>query len=251
MPGKEKVMTVTLMRSDLYESPSYLGASLQLPASRDEIQYTIDQARIRNGQEYQIVECFNIQGEELSFISETFSLAELNFLAWRISNMNEHDRIAFTGCVIRGEGNLRMRELQNSGELPKFKAAFEIAGCMDIDQVLDLARNLDCYDFYPELTFMEDYIKQDFINRYRIPADDPTLQLIHFSRADPNQMQDINICRTPYGIIQRNDREMTPDIPIHGLASKCCNHNKIKNEKVLSLQKRQRLFCFSEKGAES
>ncbi len=41
--------------------------------------------------------------------------------------------------------------------------------------------------------------------------DDPTLKLIHFSRADLNQMQNINICRTPYGIIQRNDRKMTPE----------------------------------------
>ena len=389
MPEKEKVMTVTLMRSDLYESPSYLGASLKLPASRDEIQDAMDQARIRAGQEYKIIECFNTQGEELSFMPENLSLAELNFLAWRISNMNEHDRIAFTGCAVMGEGNLgmrdlinqtynlddahvvpakndrelgrfyvdndfidavnhippeyqkellellnyekigsrqreaesgifhnglyimngsgswksvydgihlpelpeeapyvfklqlaettffpddpepeqtvplllpatdkeilaalepfgavsleecvfsrcespipaleqtfsfsedidkmnllagRIRELENSGELPKFKAAFEIAGCTDIDQMLDLTRNLDCYDFYPELSSMEDYVKQDFMNRYRIPADDPALKLIRFSRADPNQVQDMNICKTSYGVIQRNDREMT------------------------------------------
>lgn len=49
-----------------------------------------------------------------------------------------------------------IRELENIGELPKFKAAFEIAGCSDIDQVLDFTRNLDCYDICPELSSMED-----------------------------------------------------------------------------------------------
>lgn len=389
MPVIEKVMTVTLMRSDLYDSPTYLGASLKLPASRDEIQDAMDHARIKDGQEYKIIECFNTQREELDFIPENPSLAELSFLAWRVSEMNEHDRIAFTGCAVMGKGSLgmrdlinqtynlddayvvpakndrelgkfyvdndfidavnhippkyqkellelldygkigcrqreseggfyhkgcyvvngsggwnavydgihlpelpqeppyvfklrlaeasftpddpepertvplllpatdketlaaleqlgaasldecvfyhcespipaleqafsfsedidkmnllagRIRELENIGELPKFKAAFEIAGCSDIDQVLDLTRNLDCYDFYPELSSMEDYVKQDFMNRYQISAEDSVLKLIRFSRAEPNQIQNINICMTPYGVIRRNDREMT------------------------------------------
>lgn len=47
MPEKEKVMTVALMRSDLYDAPSYTGAFLKLPASRDEIQDALDRARIK------------------------------------------------------------------------------------------------------------------------------------------------------------------------------------------------------------
>ncbi len=37
MAEKEKVMTVTLIRSDLYDSPAYTGAYLILPADRGEI----------------------------------------------------------------------------------------------------------------------------------------------------------------------------------------------------------------------
>lgn len=389
MSEKEKVMTVTLTRPDLYTASGYYGASLKLPASQGEIQDAMDRARINDGQTYKIIECIGSGGDELTFIPDNPPLAELNFLAWRIGNMNEHDRIAFSACAVMGEGNMgmrdlinqtynlddahvvparndrelgrfyvdndfidavnrippecqkellelldyekigcrqresedgiyhkgcyvvngsgswnivydgihqpelpeeppyvfrlrlaeaaftlddpepehtvpllmpatdqeigtvleqigaasldecvfyhcespipalehtfsfsedidkmnllagRIRELENSGELPKFKAAFEIADCTDIDQVLDLTRNLDCYDFYPELSSMEDYAMHKFMNRYQIPKDDPQLKLIHFSRLDFKLMQENNIYTTAYGVIRRNDREMT------------------------------------------
>lgn len=37
MPEKEKVITVAIMSSDLYDAPGYTGAFLKLPASRDEM----------------------------------------------------------------------------------------------------------------------------------------------------------------------------------------------------------------------
>lgn len=389
MPEKEKVMAVTLMRSDLYDAADYAGAYLNLPASRDEVQDAMDRARIRDGQPYKIVECFNSQGDELTFIPDDPSLVEMNFLAWRVSEMNEHDRIAFTGCarmgngypsmrelinitysmddvhivsakndrelgkfyvdndfigavnsvppehqkellelldyekigrrqreseggiyhkgfyVVNGSGswnpvydgvhlpeiseepayvfklqlaeasftldnpepdhsvplllpasdaeilaalerlgtasleecvfyrcespipalehafsfsddidkmNLlaeRIRELEQSGELPKFKAALETACCADIDQALNLAQNLDCFDFYPELSSVEDYAMQKFLNRYQIPKDAPELKLIHFSRLDFKLMEETNLYTTAYGIIRRNDKELT------------------------------------------
>lgn len=388
MSEKEKVMTVTLMRLDLYDAPAYTGAYLTLPASQGELQDALHRARVTDSQPYQVVECFNMQGEALDFIPDKPVLAELNLLAWRISEMNEHDRIAFTGCAVMGEGNMevcdllnltnnldaihvvparndrelgkfyvdndfidavnhvpteyqkellewldyekigrhqreaengifhsgfyvvngagscnmvcdgvhlpempeepayvfklqlaeasfvldnpelehfvplllpatdkeilaaleqlgtatldecvfyhcdspipaleqmfsfnedinkmnllagRIRELEENSELPKFKAALEITNCTDINQVLDLTSNLDCYDFYPELSSMEDYIKQDFLSRYHIPENDPALKLIRFSYCDPKQIQEA-ACTTPYGVIRRNDREMT------------------------------------------
>lgn len=110
---KEKVMIVTLMRSDLYDAPGYVGAYLNLPASRDEIQDAMDRARIRDGLPYQIVECFNMQGEELNFIQEKPSLDELNFLAHRISDLPTHDLLAFNGCVAMGDEQPDMKALIN------------------------------------------------------------------------------------------------------------------------------------------
>ena len=97
MSEKEKVMTVTMMRSDLYDVPTYSDAQLTLHASRGEIQDALDRARITDSQPYQVMECCNIQGEELSFIPEKPSLAELNFLAGRISDLDKYSRMAFTG----------------------------------------------------------------------------------------------------------------------------------------------------------
>jgi hypothetical protein len=113
MSEKEKVMTVTLMRSDLFDVPAYIGAQLTLPAENGEIQDALHRARITGNQPYQFVECLNIHGEELSFIPDNPSLAELNFLAGRISALSVHDRIAFTGCAMIGNGHPTMQTLIN------------------------------------------------------------------------------------------------------------------------------------------
>lgn len=102
----------------------------------------------------------------------------------------------------------RIRELETAGELSKFKAALEFTDCSYIDQVLDLTQNLDCYDFYPELSSVEDYAKREFINRYQIPESEPILKIFQYYQSDPNDMKAVNITPTPYGIIRRNDHEM-------------------------------------------
>lgn len=102
-----------------------------------------------------------------------------------------------------------IREREEIRELPKLKAAIEIAGCTDINQLLELVQNLDCYDFYQELSSMESYVMLNFLKRYHIPDNDPTLKHIYFSHCDSAMQQDFKACVTPYGIIRRNDREMT------------------------------------------
>ncbi len=391
---KEKVMTVMLMRSDLYDKPGYVGAYLNFPARQDELQDALDRARIREGQPYQIVECYNMQGEELDFIPENPSLDELNVLSHRISEMSDYDRLAFTGCVMMSDNKPDMqtlinltysltdvrvipidndrqlgeffvendfidavsyvpteyqeelmelldykkigekqriaekgiyykgyylmndanalnqvydgvhlpelqeepsyvfklqleegtflpedqepdrstilflpasdkeilvaleklgvasleecifshcespipmldqvfpfsedidkmnllanhiRELECVGELPKFKAIVELGLCYDIDQALSITQNLDCYDFYPELSSMEEYAKREFINRYHIPESEPALKLLRFYNCDIDWMQKTDIITTNYGILRLKEREMTMDYSI-------------------------------------
>ncbi len=391
---KEKVMTVILMRSDLYDAPGYIGAYLNLPASRDEIQDALDRARVTEGQTYQIVECYNMEEEELDFIPKNPSLDELNFLSHRVSEMSDYDRTAFVGCVMMNDNkpdmrtlinltysltdvrvisidndrqlgeffveydfieavnqvapeykeellelldyekigekqrlaekgiyykdhyvmndadvlnqiydgvhlpklpeepsyifklqlvestvpleeqepersttlflpandkeilaalerlgvasleecifshcespipmldqvfsfsedidklNLlanRIRELEHAGELPKYKAVIELGLCSDIDQTLELTRNLDCYDFYPELSQVEEYLKKEFMNRYHIPESEPAIKQLHFSNCSLDWIQKANDSITSYGIIRPNGREMTMDYSI-------------------------------------
>jgi len=140
---KEKVMIVTLMRSDLYDAPGYGGAYLNLPASRDEIQDAMDRARIRDGLPYQIVECFNMQGEELNFIQEKPSLNELNFLAYRISDLPTHDLLAFNGCVAMGD------------ERPDMKALINLTYSLEDVHVVPVNNDRELGKFYVDNDFID------------------------------------------------------------------------------------------------
>jgi len=77
------------MRADLYDSPTYTGAYLRLPANQNEIQDAMERARITANQPFKIVECYNNQGEYLEFIPENPQLDELNFLASRLAEMED------------------------------------------------------------------------------------------------------------------------------------------------------------------
>lgn len=107
MAEQEKVMTATLMRSDLRWTFAYLGGRLGLPASPSEIQDAMDRARIRSGQEYLIAECLDMDGGEIGCLPDSPSLAELNFLARRLRNMSEYEQKTFNGCVKMGRLNMK------------------------------------------------------------------------------------------------------------------------------------------------
>lgn len=380
MSEKEKVMNIILKRSDLCDIPTYDGTFLTLPAELSEVQDALHRARITNDQPYQIVDCINMKGEELNYIPKSPSLAELNFLAHRICDLSEQDRIAFAGCAMKGNGNLTVQdliqitytlekvhviqaandfelgrfylennfvnippdyqsqviepldlekigrikreedggtyvngmylvenfrkpgqvyddihlpeqppsenyvfelmisyggfypsdldectmlklpatpdeiaealesqgieslrdcviltnkssiphlngvfseyediekimqlaeaihELRLQGQEAKYKAVLDLMDCTDIDLALDLTRNLNCFDFYPELSSAAEYIKQEFFKKYHIPWDDPVVKTIQFSFSIQS---DIGL--TPYGIIYRNENEMSLD----------------------------------------
>lgn len=113
MPESQKVMIVTIMRSDLYDAPLYTGVVLMLPGNQGKIQDAMDQARITDGQPYKIVECFNDQGESLDFIPDNPQLTELNFLAHRVSGMEEYERLSFIGLVRMEKSPPDMKRLIN------------------------------------------------------------------------------------------------------------------------------------------
>lgn len=381
----EKVMTVTLMRSDLYDSPAYTGAYLTLPAYSGEIQDALQRARVTGDQPYQVVECFNMQGEYLDFIPDKPSLAELNYLAYRISSLDAYDRVAFTGSVKKDGGHPTMQELINltydledvhivqagndrelgkfyvdndfvdavsnlppenqeeiielldfekigrlrreaekgsyvdgkyvvdlrnqrqlydgvnlpehpfmqeyifelmvsdgtfypdgvnectllrlpatpedikkvlaeqdvkslddcmiftnkssipqlngvfgeyedigkikmlaetihglrsQGQEAKYKAALELMDCTDIDLAMDIAQNLNSFDFYSELSAPEEYAKQEFLKKYHIAPDDPVAQMIQLPASASVFIEKDHAQITPYGIIRTNDQPM-------------------------------------------
>jgi len=382
MPEQEKVMTVTLMRSDLYDSLAYTGAYLQLPASQSEMQDALERARVTGGQPYQVVECFDSQGEYLEFIPENPSLAELNFLAQRISSLGESERLAFAsraaaektpdmkklinitynlkeimiiagldndkdlgkfyvdndmveelrevpdkalkfldyekigreyreaeqgefingsymlnhnldfeevydgvhlpeqpaaedyvfkllvcdgafypsdvdectplnlpatedeiarvldeqnisdfdGCVVYKNESIipqlnglfsdyadiekirlladRINELKGQGLMAKYKAVLEFTQCSGLDSALDLAKNLDCFDFHPEMSGAAAYGKLALLKTSGLAPDDLVFKHLEFEKYGHEMMKQDGAATTPYGLVLRNGKEL-------------------------------------------
>ena len=385
MSEPQKVMTITLMRGDLYDSPVYSGAYLQLPARGYEIQDALERARISGDQPYKIVECFNSQGDYLECIPENPSLAELNFLAKRISGMEDHEKLAFTNCMAMEKNPLDMKklinitynlkdchtisgisndkdlgefyvenemveelrdapqwmlkyldyekigrtyreaekgafiggsyvvnhniefeevydgvhlpeqpatedyvfkllicddefypdypedeeacsclklpatadeiacvlkeqyssldecviyknestiprlngvfsdyedidkirlladrisELKDQGMMAKYKAVLEFTDCTDLDLALDLAKNLNCFDFYPEMSAPEDYGRLALLKASGLKPEDPALKLLRFEWYGHAMMEQDGVGTTEYGLVRRNEKEL-------------------------------------------
>jgi hypothetical protein len=99
----------------------------------------------------------------------------------------------------------RISSLKNTGLLPKYKAALDYTDCTDLDLAVDLAANLDCYDFSPEVYSAEDYGRQIFIEQYNIQPDNPDLKLIQLDRYGFEKMKLDGATNTDYGFVRRNE----------------------------------------------
>ena len=375
-------MTVTIIRNDLYDNPSYKGAYLRLPANQFEIQDAMERARVKDGQQYKIVEYCNNSGEYLEFIPENVKLDELNYLAFRLSSMDEFEKLAFGGCVkmeklppdmkklinitfnlkecqsLKGicndhdlgemyvDNNMievlndvpdevlewldlgkvgrfqrevekgvyidkcyvfnsavefkeiydgfnlpempiaetyvfrlllengledlkdnkgqwlafpatpeeisetlrylrvsslndciiersesiishfdnqfafcedinkirlladRIKELESHGLLTTYKAVLEFTDCTDIDHALDLTRNLDCYDFYPDLSSSEDYGRYSLKKTSGLELDDIAFKHLKFQDYGYAMMEKDGVSSTEYGLVRRNEKEL-------------------------------------------
>ncbi|OLN30067.1 antirestriction protein ArdA [Desulfosporosinus metallidurans] len=381
----QKVMTITLMRADFYDSPAYTGAYLRLPANQNEMQDAMERARITASQPFKIVECYNNQGEYIDFIPENPSLDELNFIASRLEEMEDWQKIAFKGlvqmektpptmqtlinitynmddiqcvpvkndaelgefyldngfvdavneipdeymegilefidlekvgriqrkaeggvymdshyvvkdfenlkqvydgsqlpeqsagndyvfnlllengveelknnggqclalpaspeeisealrylkatslddCIIarsesiipRLDNNFsfsediekisiladRIKELESQGMLSKYKAVLEFTDCTDIDHTLDLTQNLNCFDFYPEMSSPEDFGKLALLKASGLKPDDIAFKYLEFTHYGYTMMEKDGVNSTAYGLVRRNEKEL-------------------------------------------
>gem|GEM_PF-186768 len=92
-----KEFSVALKAADYNYAPSV--GYLDLPATQPEILDAMDRARVRDGQEY-IVEICDVHREYLCpLLPENPSLYELNYLAERLSELNDFEAVCFEGVV--------------------------------------------------------------------------------------------------------------------------------------------------------
>lgn len=114
-----------------------------------------------------------------------------------------------------------LQYLRNQGDLPKYKAALEIAGCSDLAGCVALAENLGNYTFYPEIVSEYDYGEWELLGMYKLDATCPGMEHFHFAAFGRERMQENGVVSTPYGMIRETgpEQELTeqPDASNAGM----------------------------------
>lgn len=98
----------------------------------------------------------------------------------------------------------RMAAFPDSGALAKYMAAVEMDGRHDLDRMLDIAENLDCYDFDREVLSPADYGKY-LLEEMGADTADPAFDRFDFSGYGARRLEASGFCCTPYGSVGRND----------------------------------------------
>lgn len=102
----------------------------------------------------------------------------------------------------------RVQAFPDSRTLAKYKAAMELELCNDLDQVLDITANLECYDFDPEMDFPVRYAECLFQNA-GFDTEDPAFRWFDFQGFGERRLKEIGYVPTAYGVISRNE------VPFH------------------------------------
>ena len=104
----------------------------------------------------------------------------------------------------------RLRELQQEmpGELMlmKYKAVLELEQYPDLDMALDIAANLGCYDFSPDV--LSPYAYGEYVLQSAgIDTGDPAFIHFDFRGYGERQLEQAGYVFTPYGAVARNGQE--------------------------------------------
>lgn len=156
------------------------GVWLELPASEQAVRWTLDSLGEK------LLEGCAIAGIESILPSLKYQLAadedihKLNLLAERLA--------AFP----------------DSRMLMKFKAALELECFPDINRMLDITQNLDCYDYDPGIITAADY-SEYLLQEAGVDTSDPAFDRFDFTGYGERRMKQAGYVPTPYGSISRNE----------------------------------------------
>lgn len=98
----------------------------------------------------------------------------------------------------------RVRAFPDSRTLAKYKAVMELELCNDLDLALDIAANLDCYDFDPEMDSPTRYAEY-LLQTAGFDTEDPAFQQFDFKGFGERRLKEIGYSLTSYGAISRNE----------------------------------------------
>lgn len=170
------------------------GIWLELPADQDALQWVLasigetsfDSCRIAEAKSIVPALRYQPAGDE--------GVGQLNTLAERLAVFPDNDTFM------------------------KYKAALELERCSELSMALDIAANLDCYDYDSTLLSPQAY-GELVIQSAGIDPKDPAFSFFDFKGYGERKLEKSGLVFTPYGSISRNDREFVHEYTQSGQGS--------------------------------
>lgn len=97
----------------------------------------------------------------------------------------------------------RLKAMPDSRTLMKYKAALELERCGDLNLALDIAVNLGCYDYNPDIVCPAVY-GEHVLENAGIDIEDPAFSSFDFDGYGERSLEKDGLLLTPYGSISRN-----------------------------------------------
>lgn len=104
----------------------------------------------------------------------------------------------------------RIQAFPDRRTLAKYKAVLELEVCNDLDMQLDIAENLDCYDYDSVILSPEAYAEY-LLKEADFDVDDPAFSGFDFKGYGERCLQNSGFVTTPYGSIARNEKNFVPE----------------------------------------
>nr|WP_289706753.1 antirestriction protein ArdA [Enterocloster clostridioformis] len=99
----------------------------------------------------------------------------------------------------------RLTAFPDRRTLMKYKVILELECYPGLDRMLDIAGNMDCYDYDPVIVSDVDY-GEYVLRESGIDTSDPAFSYFDFKSYGKRQLEKSGFISTPYGAITRNDR---------------------------------------------
>lgn len=101
----------------------------------------------------------------------------------------------------------RMRDMERTGELAKFKAVLEGYGCSDLEQAIGYANELHRYELYEETSSIIEYAKSVFEKKYKSVLPESFVTHFNFATYAEELMKNENLVLSEYGVLKYNNKE--------------------------------------------
>ena len=96
----------------------------------------------------------------------------------------------------------KMRDMEKSGELAKYKALLDCKGCKTLDEAVSLANSLDRYELYAEPSTISEYAKYIFSKEYKDVIPDGLIAHFNFAAYAEELYAKGDLSLTEYGVLK-------------------------------------------------